>query len=285
MQVQCDGIVADVNMLPEFTSKRSPGCFSGVPHDVLEGNPDLHLEVVRPTGEDLEHLFEYTAATVDGDGRQETVYLENLDDGCLDLRADAPGGASQKNASRRGALQHRLCLSMEKDPRLSSPVYSLPSDSPHQWSEHGPETTSAGLWVTHNNDPITILSLPTHGGWGRLQPVLMPPTPQLSFKTWGGGGGLVLVLASTRRASSLCLPAMCAVYLDHWSSALLTWHSPLVIDLLSYRWRRTELWRPTGGTPPPAMPPARAHGPLGLLPSRVCPLLPRLCTCVTGEPR
>ena len=23
---------------------------------------------------------------------------------------------------------------------------------------------------------------------GRLQPVLMRPTPQLSFKTWGGGG-------------------------------------------------------------------------------------------------
>ena len=27
-----------------------------------------------------------------------------------------------------------------------------------------------------------------HGG-GRLQPVLMRPTPQLSFKTWGGGAG------------------------------------------------------------------------------------------------
>ena len=28
----------------------------------------------------------------------------------------------------------------------------------------------------------------TRGG-GRLQPVLMRPTPQLSFKTWGGGRG------------------------------------------------------------------------------------------------
>ena len=26
------------------------------------------------------------------------------------------------------------------------------------------------------------------GGGGRLQPVLMRPTPQLSVKTWGGGG-------------------------------------------------------------------------------------------------
>ena len=49
---------------------------------------------------------------------------------------------------------------MEKDPSLSSPLYSLRSDSPHQWSEHGLGTTSAGLWVTHNNDPITIPSLP-----------------------------------------------------------------------------------------------------------------------------
>ena len=87
------------------------------------------------------------------------------------------------------------------------------------------------------------------------------------------------------RASSLRLPTLCAAYLDYWSSALHAWRSHLVIDLLTYRWRRTELWRPTGGTPPPAMPPARAHGPLGLLPSRACPLLPRLCTCVTGGPR
>ena len=49
---------------------------------------------------------------------------------------------------------------MEKDPSLSSPVYSVRSDSPHQWSEHGPGTTSAGLWVTHNNDTIAIPSLP-----------------------------------------------------------------------------------------------------------------------------
>ena len=88
------------------------------------------------------------------------MYLENLDDdGCLDLRADAPQGASRKNTSWQGPLQHRLCLSMEKGPSLSSPVYSLQSDSPHQWCEHGPGTTSAGLWVTHNNDPITIPSL------------------------------------------------------------------------------------------------------------------------------
>ena len=71
-----------------------------------------------------------------------------------------PQGASRKNTSWPGPLQHRLCLSMEKDPSLLSPVYSLRSDSPHQWSEHGPGTTSAGLWVTHNNDPITIPSLP-----------------------------------------------------------------------------------------------------------------------------
>ena len=56
------------------------GCFSDVLHDILEGNPDLLVVVVRPSGEDLEHLFEYAQATVDGDGRQETVYLENLDD-------------------------------------------------------------------------------------------------------------------------------------------------------------------------------------------------------------
>ena len=49
---------------------------------------------------------------------------------------------------------------MQTDPSLSSPVYSLRSDSPHQCSEHGPGTTSAGLWVTYNNNPITIASLP-----------------------------------------------------------------------------------------------------------------------------
>ena len=115
MQEQCDGAMADVKMLPAFTAKRSPGCFSDVLHDILEGNPDLQLVVVRPSGEDLEYLFEYAQATVDGDGRQETVYLENLgDDGCLDLRADAPQGASQKNTSWQGPLQHRLCLSHGK---------------------------------------------------------------------------------------------------------------------------------------------------------------------------
>ena len=161
MQVQCDGALADVKVLPAFTPKRSPGCFSDVLHDILEGNPDLQLVAVRPNGEDLEHLFEYGQATVTGDVRQETVYLENLDDdGCLDLQADASQGASRKKPSWQGPLLHRLCLSMEKDPSLSSPVYSLRSDSPHQWSEHGQETTSAGLWVTHNNDPITIPSLP-----------------------------------------------------------------------------------------------------------------------------
>ena len=160
MQVQCDGAMADVKMLPAFTAKRSPGGFSDVLHDILEGNPNLQVVVVRPSGEDLEHPFEYAQATVDADGRQETVYLENLDDdGCSDLRANAPQGASRKNTSWQGPLQHRLCLSMEKDPSLSSPVYSLRSDSPHQWSEHGPGTTSAGLWMTHNNDPITIPSL------------------------------------------------------------------------------------------------------------------------------
>ena len=62
-------------------------------------------------------------------------------------------------AKTEGPLQHRLCLSIEKDPSLSSPMYSLGSDSPHQWSEHRPGATSVGLWVTHN-DPIAILSLP-----------------------------------------------------------------------------------------------------------------------------
>ena len=102
MHVQCAGTIADVKMLPAFTSKRSLGCFTDVLRDVLEGNPDLQLVVVRPSGEDLEHQFEYTAATVDGEGRQETVYLENLDDRCLDLRADAPQGASRKNTSWQG---------------------------------------------------------------------------------------------------------------------------------------------------------------------------------------
>ena len=155
MQVQCDGAMADGKMLPTFTAKRSPGCFTDVLHDILEGNPDLQLVVVAK----LEHLFEYAQATVDGDRRQETVYLENLeDDACPDLRADALQGASRKNTSWEGPLLHRLCLSVEKYPSLSSPVYSL-YDSPHQWSEHGPRTTSAGLWATHNNDPIAIPSL------------------------------------------------------------------------------------------------------------------------------
>ena len=149
MQVQCDGAMADVKMLPAFTAERSPGCFSDVLHHILEGNPDLQLVVVRPSGEDLERLFDYAQGTVDADGRQETVYLENVDDdGCLNVRADAPQGASRKNTSWQGPLQHRLYLSMEKDPSLSSLVYSLRSDSPHQWSEHGPGATSAGLWVT-----------------------------------------------------------------------------------------------------------------------------------------
>ena len=161
MQVQCDGAMADVKMLPAFTAKRSPGCFSDVLHSILKGYPTLQLVVVRASGKDLGHLFRYAQATVDGDCRQETVYLQNLDDdGCLDLPADAPQGASRKNTSRQGPLQHRLCVSMEKDPILSSPVYSLRSDSPHQWSEHWPGTTSAGLWVTHNSDPISIPSLP-----------------------------------------------------------------------------------------------------------------------------
>ena len=75
MQVQCDGAMADVKMLPAFTAKPSPGFFSDVLHDILEGSRDLQLVVVRPNGEDLEHLFEYAQATVDADGRQETVYL------------------------------------------------------------------------------------------------------------------------------------------------------------------------------------------------------------------
>ena len=161
MQVQCEGAMADVKMLPTFTAKRSPRFFNDVLHDILEGNPHLQLVVVWPSGEDPEHIFMYAQATVDGDGRQETVCLENLDDDrCLDLRADAPQGASRRKTSGQGLVQHCLCLSMEKDPNLSSPVYFLGSASPHYWSEHGAGTTSAGLWVTHNNDRITIPSLP-----------------------------------------------------------------------------------------------------------------------------
>ena len=37
---------------------------------------------------------------------------------------------------------------------------------------------SCGMWLREVGDP-----------GGRLQPVLMRPTPQLSFKTRGGGGG------------------------------------------------------------------------------------------------
>ena len=103
MQVQCGGTMADVKLLPAFTSKPSPRCLSDVLHNILEGNPDLQLVVVRPGGEDLEHLSEYTAATIDSKGRQETMYLEDLDDRCLDLRADAPQGASRKNTSWHGS--------------------------------------------------------------------------------------------------------------------------------------------------------------------------------------
>ena len=124
MHVQCDGTTADVKILPVFTSKRSPECFSDV-HIILGRYPDMQLVVVRPSGEDLEHLFEYTAATVDGEGGQGTGYLENVDDKCLDLRADAPQGASWKNTLLPRPLHHRLCWSNEKDPSLSSRVYSL----------------------------------------------------------------------------------------------------------------------------------------------------------------
>ena len=48
MHVQCDGALADVKMLPAFTAKRSPGCFGDVLHDILEGNPNMQLVVVRP---------------------------------------------------------------------------------------------------------------------------------------------------------------------------------------------------------------------------------------------
>ena len=112
-------------MLPVFTSKQSPRCFTNVLHDALRGNPDPQLVVVRPSGKDLWHLFEYST-TVDGASCQETVYLETLEDGCLDLPAHAPQGASRKNTPWQRPLQHRLRLSMEKDPSLSSPVDSPP---------------------------------------------------------------------------------------------------------------------------------------------------------------
>ena len=63
MQVQCDGTIPDVKMPPPFTSKKSPRCFSDVLHDILEGKRELQLVVVRPSGEDLEHLLEYAQAT------------------------------------------------------------------------------------------------------------------------------------------------------------------------------------------------------------------------------
>ena len=65
-----------------------------------EVNLDLQLVVVRrlvSCGENLENVFYYTPATVAGEDRQETMYRENLDDRCLDLRAYAPHGASRKN--------------------------------------------------------------------------------------------------------------------------------------------------------------------------------------------
>ena len=62
MRVQCDGTMVDIKMLHAFTSKRSPWCFSHVLHDILEKNVNPQLVVVRRNGEDLEHMFEYTAA-------------------------------------------------------------------------------------------------------------------------------------------------------------------------------------------------------------------------------
>ena len=116
--------------------------------------------VVWPNGEDLEHVFEYSAAVVGLESRQETVYVEDLDNRYLDLCADASQGASRENTSVQRRLQHRLWLSIETHAILSSLAHSLRSDSSPQWSEHGPEKTPNGLWVTHNNDPITIPSLP-----------------------------------------------------------------------------------------------------------------------------
>ena len=34
----------------------------------------------------------------------------------------------------QGPLPHKICRSVEKDPSLSSPLYSLQSNFPHQWS-------------------------------------------------------------------------------------------------------------------------------------------------------
>ena len=48
--MQCDGTMADVKMLPVFSSKRSLGCFSDVLHDILKGNPNMQLVMVRPRG-------------------------------------------------------------------------------------------------------------------------------------------------------------------------------------------------------------------------------------------
>ena len=96
--------------------------------------------VLKGNGEDLEHLVEYTAATVDGEGRQEMVYLGDLDEACLDIRVDATHGVPRKNTSWQGSLQQCLCLSMEKDSIFVKSRVLSPKLLPYQWSEHGPGT-------------------------------------------------------------------------------------------------------------------------------------------------
>ena len=62
------------------------------------------------------------------------------------------------------------------------------------WQRTGPAGTAQ--LKRHGGGGVKVRSLEKEGRGGarggtggQLQPVLMRPTPQLSFKTWGGGGG------------------------------------------------------------------------------------------------
>ena len=90
------GAMANVKSVPSFTAKRTPGCSSDVLQNLLETNSNLKVAMMPPNGEDTHHLFEYTAPTVDSEGGQETVYLEHLQEGLLDLCSVAPQGAARK---------------------------------------------------------------------------------------------------------------------------------------------------------------------------------------------
>ena len=111
-----------------------------------------------PSGEDLEHVFEYTAAAVKGGaGAKRRCTWRTWMTGAWTSERMHPKWPLGKAHHGKDLCSIAFACPW---PSLSSPVYSLQSDSPHQWSEHGPGTASAGLWVTHNKDPIAIPSLP-----------------------------------------------------------------------------------------------------------------------------